>query len=496
MFIFICCVLAILFYVLPILEKSKKAQMPYKDKSTYDPPPQAKEIAEPPRRMRGTIALRNLSGLSTETIRRMKEGYFAIDLETTGLDAKTDRIAEVGLIFYQNGVEKYRYETLIDPGIPMPPRAYAVNHISDDMLETAPKEFEEYPVLADLLADAWTGKVILCAHNAPFDMAFLSEGLMRYGYSGELSYVDTLSVSKRLLEGLSSFKLSSVADYLSIQNQQAHRAASDAEVCGKIMWELLQRQERKNLEAPQSDWIEEKDDFPSEKREKEFFYSFPQTDERGLGVTSNAKANVFGVTGIYDGYPAQDAIFKLEDYERVYLKEAGEDAFVYTWEGRRIGTATPSQKSAELLKKGNTVLARVEDNGINEVGIKWLSIRIVSYGKEAKGATTLSNEEQETCDYIQGIIAQRNGQSDGLRFYKDKNGYIHADHCSTFLRFKFGKRGSYLIVRAGECEGKIADTAPCSKAEGGSKYERVFFKSPSDLEPFSDYIWIAYKEEQ
>ena len=50
-----------------------------------------------------------------------KRTLVALDIETTGLDSKTDRIIEIGAIrFTDKGVES-EYETLINPGIKIPP---------------------------------------------------------------------------------------------------------------------------------------------------------------------------------------------------------------------------------------------------------------------------------------------------------------------------------------------------------------------------------------
>ncbi len=56
-----------------------------------------------------------------------------------------------------------------------------------------------------------------------------------------MSYVDTLTLSRKYIKGLPSYKLGIIADYLNIQNRAAHRASGDAEVCGKILTEILNR---------------------------------------------------------------------------------------------------------------------------------------------------------------------------------------------------------------------------------------------------------------
>ena len=44
-----------------------------------------------------------------------------VDVETTGLDASTDRIIEIGIVRFERGEEVEVYGELIDPGCPIPP---------------------------------------------------------------------------------------------------------------------------------------------------------------------------------------------------------------------------------------------------------------------------------------------------------------------------------------------------------------------------------------
>ena len=110
------------------------------------------------------------------------------------------------------------------------------------MLSRAPTESQVYPSFVDFLGDALQGKTIICAHNATFDMGFLSATLERLGYNGKIRYVDTLSLSRRRLK-LENYKQNTIADHYGFVNMNAHRADSDAEICGKILWELLKEQD-------------------------------------------------------------------------------------------------------------------------------------------------------------------------------------------------------------------------------------------------------------
>ena len=172
----------------------------------------------------------------------LQKRYIAFDVETTGLSSFSDRIVELGAVVIEDGQIASKYSTLVNPGCSIPLAATQVNHITNDMLSRAPTESQVYPSFVNYLGDALQGKTIICAHNATFDMGFLSATLERLGYNGKIRYVDTLSLSRRRLK-LDNYKQNTIADHYSLVNMNAHRADSDAEICGKILWELLKEQD-------------------------------------------------------------------------------------------------------------------------------------------------------------------------------------------------------------------------------------------------------------
>lgn len=178
--------------------------------------------------------------VNEDVVNSLKRRYIAFDTETTGLNPSKDRIIELGAVLFENGKPVKRFQTLINAGVEIPARVTAVNNITNDMLESAPTEATVYSEFIDFLEDVLNQKTIICAHNARFDMGFLSETLMRLGYDANINYIDTLSFSKNKISGLYNYKQDTVAGYFNIKNEQAHRAASDAETCGKILWNLLE----------------------------------------------------------------------------------------------------------------------------------------------------------------------------------------------------------------------------------------------------------------
>lgn len=64
--------------------------------------------------------------------------YVVFDIETTGLNPKSDRICEIGAIGVRGGLPQETFSTLVSIGGKMPARATEINGITDEMLAGAP----------------------------------------------------------------------------------------------------------------------------------------------------------------------------------------------------------------------------------------------------------------------------------------------------------------------------------------------------------------------
>lgn len=209
-----------------------------------------KEVIDSPSCPKGYVKTTRIE-IDINTIESIKKKYIAFDVETTGLNPKTDRIIELGAVLFENGKIIKKFESLVNPEITIPIQATYVNNITNDMIKSAPKEQEVYFKFVEFLGDALKNETTICAHNAKFDLDFLSETLMRLGYNANVEYIDTLNYSRKLIKGISNYKQNTVANYFSIMNEQEHRAISDAETCGKIFWNLLNLKDKELEETSQ-----------------------------------------------------------------------------------------------------------------------------------------------------------------------------------------------------------------------------------------------------
>src|SRR5215211_5011260 len=162
-----------------------------------------------------------------------EQTFAVVDVETTGLSARMgDRICEIAVVLARGGQIVDQIQTLVNPQKPISRGAAAVNGISDFMVRNAPT-FRT--VAADLITKL--DGAVLVAHNASFDMAFLSSELRAVGLAPpDNPVVDTLALARRCYS-FPSNKLGDVARSLGIKTMGLHRALADA----TITWQVLKR---------------------------------------------------------------------------------------------------------------------------------------------------------------------------------------------------------------------------------------------------------------
>ncbi len=161
--------------------------------------------------------------------------FAAIDIETTGLTPVVDRIVEIGAVKFRNGKVLDTFQELIDPEMPISPGAFAVNGISDDMVRGKPTIDQILPQFLDFVDDS-----IPIAHNAPFDVGFLSYEISRLNLNAsEKPILDTCAIPKKVFPHFYSYSLENLAKGLHIKSDSFHRALADAMVCKEIFFKCL-----------------------------------------------------------------------------------------------------------------------------------------------------------------------------------------------------------------------------------------------------------------
>lgn len=152
------------------------------------------------------------------------EIFVCLDCETTGLEAKEDRVIEVGLaIFTFDGIQE-RYETLIDPMQPIPEESMEIHHITNEMVQGKPKIQEILPIISSYL-----GKKTIVGHGINLDIDFLTEEAKRHGQTflpRNSPRIDTLRLARLYGESPSN-SLEKLREHFNIEPEGAHRAMND-----------------------------------------------------------------------------------------------------------------------------------------------------------------------------------------------------------------------------------------------------------------------------
>lgn len=150
------------------------------------------------------------------------EAYIVLDLETTGLNRKQDKIIEFAAVKYQNGQEIDVLDTLVNPEQSIPPSAVAVSGITDLDVLSAPTIDDVFPAIHNFLSD-----FPLVVHNKSFDIPVLKALYEKRGLVLDNQVIDTLALARKAYPDLPSHKLETLKDYLGIQISTSHRALPD-----------------------------------------------------------------------------------------------------------------------------------------------------------------------------------------------------------------------------------------------------------------------------
>jgi len=164
------------------------------------------------------------------------DGVFTVfDIETTGLKAEKNDIIEIGAVRLQNGEITGTFQTFIDDGVVIPKNITELTGITQDMLSGAPSTREALSAFR-AFADGST----LVAHNASFDVGFITHHGDRFGITFPMPYADTLMLSRYLLrDELENHKLDTISNYFEIDMGSHHRADDDARTCAEILLRFI-----------------------------------------------------------------------------------------------------------------------------------------------------------------------------------------------------------------------------------------------------------------
>lgn len=165
--------------------------------------------------------------------------FVVVDLETTGAAVGRSAITEIGAVKVQGGQVLGEFQTLVDPGGPIPAAIQVLTGITTAMVVGAPRI---EGVLASFLEFA-RGSVLV-AHNAPFDIGFLKAAARDSGHPWPAHpVVDTVRLARRVVtrDEAPNHRLSTLATLFHATVTPEHRALADARATVDVLHALLGR---------------------------------------------------------------------------------------------------------------------------------------------------------------------------------------------------------------------------------------------------------------
>ena len=173
-----------------------------------------------------------------------EQEYVVVDVETTGGNAKRNRVTEIGAVKVRGGVIIDEWTTLLNPERSIPKRIVELTGITDEMVKAAPL----FPDVADEFRE-FLGDSVFVAHRAAFDFGFLRAEFQRIEQDLQCPTMCTVVAMRRYFPGLQSYGLAKLCQEFEVKLDNHHRALADAKATAEL---LLKINERRLEEAKKS----------------------------------------------------------------------------------------------------------------------------------------------------------------------------------------------------------------------------------------------------
>ncbi len=147
-----------------------------------------------------------------------------IDVESTGAHPARDRLTEIAIVRVEYGAVVARWESLVAPGVPIPPLIQNLVGITDEMVAGAPS----FADIADTVATLLDGCVFV-AHNARFDYGFIKNAFGRMGRDFDAPVLCTVKLSRALYPEHHRHGLDALIERHGLTCTARHRAMGDVD---------------------------------------------------------------------------------------------------------------------------------------------------------------------------------------------------------------------------------------------------------------------------
>ncbi len=326
--------------------------------------------------------------------------YTVIDIETTGGAVHDNKIIEIAVICFDGEKITEEFQTLVNPGIWIPPYITYLTGITNDMVKGAPA-FSEIKEKIKAL----TTEQIFVAHNVNFDYGFIKKEFEALGDSFDRKKLCTVRLSRKIIPGFSSYSLGTLSACLGINITDRHRAYGDAEATVKLLQILLEKDQEGHIEKSLKRNSMEATLPPN--LPKEVFDGIPQ--KTGVYYFHNKKGTVIyvgkakdikkRVSGHFSGSSSREKQFFLENVYDITFELTGSELVALLEESKEIKRLWPEYNRVQKFTSKNYGLFTYEDQS---------GYLRVSVAKVSKGLTPVMSFRsfQEARMFLNSIVKE------------------------------------------------------------------------------------------
>lgn len=391
-----------------------------------------------------------------------------VDLETTGTNANSDAITEVGALLLDTDGAEHEFQQLLNPNRSIPPYIASLTGIDNQMVADKPDFSEIAAQLWPLINDT-----VFIAHNARFDYAFLKRGFSECGFAFRPKIVCTLKLARALYPTWKRYSLGAIIERIGHHASARHRAMADV-IATKAFLDFA-------------------------------------IDEHGLDAVNAVARRQLGEASIPCHLSKED-IQSLPDTPGVYYFYGEDQSLLYVGKSKTIRTRVKSHFGADVREPREMRMAQ-EIRGVEhqrsagELGALLLEnhdIKMLQpiYNRKQRPlkklwCVTLSSDENgylrahighKSSDAIantqpHGLFSSRSAATKGLQALADEHGL-----CKKMLGLEKGK-GACFGFQLKRCQGACAGKQEV--ADHNEHITRALKKTRIEAWPFENDIGIV-----
>ncbi|MBC35380.1 MAG: hypothetical protein CL663_04990 [Bacteroidetes bacterium] len=384
--------------------------------------------------------------------------YAVIDVETTGLSAKSEKITEIAIYIHDGEKIVDEFCTLIDPERKIPYQITRLTGINNQMVVNAPKFYEVAKQIVELTEDK-----IIVGHHVTFDYNFIRSEFKSLGYDFKRKTLCTVKLARKLIPGRKSYGLGKLCKELNIENTGRHRAFGDALATVKVFELLLNLDENaaeKSLKGYQSDLSKDIINGLPEKPGVYYFYN----KKEELIYIGKSKSIRDRVLSHLNNNLTRKAIEMRDAIANVSFEETGSELAALLLESHEIKKHKPLYNRAQRRTAFNYGLYQFKDeNGYDRLNVLKLvdgATPLTSYTSKAEANQHVFSmvEEYELCQKLCSLY-ESEGPCFHHQIHQCKGACIGEESPETYNKrlqsaiqnYQF-KHQSFFVIDCGKTE--------------------------------------------